>query len=231
MKKKSKKIVKKVAKETARWGVRELIKRKLLRQREVIAVPCDVINRFKFFLAEYEHLFMKGYSYNILCIIHSVAAPLKSSYQISEKLKHFDEKYRWVEEGLHQAKSALKNFEKYGEREWFLKATEHLYEVIKKYVGFAEYLDDLLLMCNKPQTLNNALTTLDNLYTPLREYYNHLTQDYLQFAKKNSSYVYGIPSGDCGHKFMNDLSFPEVPSKICMLKLLERYEHKEVFKS
>jgi len=93
LKKKAKKIATNIAEATTTELLKELIIGRIFRQKrksetkEVVEVPCDVVDRFKFFLNQFGELFQTGYSYNIYSIINSVSSPFKESSEIEKERK------------------------------------------------------------------------------------------------------------------------------------------------
>lgn len=216
MKKKAKKIGKEIAKtgiiESIKWGFRRLLRRKP--SEPEVEVSCQTVDRFKFFLNEFEELFHRTQSYNIISIIHSVCSPFANSSEINKEIRQLENEYKWVESKFRDAKDSLKNFEKYGEREWFTNATEHLYDALEYYVKCARPLDELLLAHSKPQTLKTALQTIDRYYVPMRERFNYLICELHRLSRMSEHVHFNV-----GEKY--DILLPDIPSKKNLVTLLK----------
>ena len=223
LKKKAKKIAINIGEATATDLLKELILRVFRRKREPeteeVEVPCGVVDRFKFFLSEFGELFQRGYSYNIYSIINDVCSPFKESSEIKRERKQLYEKYLWVEDKFYHAKKSLGNFEKYGKKELFVEATEHLYDALERYVEFAKPLNELVL-AHKPNTLKGALQKIDRYYTPLRQYFNYLMCEYYRLAVKSKGYI----PFKTHEKF--DMLLPDIPSKENLMTLLKAAKEK-----
>lgn len=215
MKKTAKKISKEITKtgiiESIKWGFRRLLRRKP--SEPEVEVSCQTVDRFKFFLNQFEELFHRTRSQNIISIIHSVCAPFGNSSEINKEIRQLENEYKWVESKFSDAKDSLKNFEKYGEREWFTNATDHLYDALEYYVKCAKLLDDLLL-AHKPQTLKIALKSIDRYYVPMREHFNYLICE-LHRLSRISEHVHFNVNG----KY--DMLLPDIPSKENLVTLLK----------
>lgn len=227
LKKKAKKIATNIAEATTTELLKELIIGRIFRQKrksetkEVVEVPCDVVDRFKFFLNQFGELFQTGYSYNIYSIINSVCSPFKESSEIEKERKQLYEKYRWVEDKFYHSKKSLEHFEKYGKKELFAEATQHLYDALERYVQFAKPLNELLL-AHKPNTLKNALASIDRYYVPMRQYFNYLMCEYYRFTILSEGYVYF----NRNEKF--DILLPDIPSKENLMTLLKAVKEETI---
>lgn len=209
MEKKAKKIGKGLVTsgviESIKYGFRRFLRRKQPQPKE--KVPCLVVEKFAYLFKEFGDFTNQGYSHNIMSIINSVCSPFGNSTEIKRELNHLQEKYRLtVEKEYANAKEALEYFyEKDEEKEWFDKAVKHLYEMLRHYVGFAKPLNELLL-AHKPETLKKALYTIDEYYTPMKEYFNYLMCEYNQLAVRSKGVFY-IASQKL------DMLLPNIPSQ------------------
>jgi len=191
--------------ESIKYGFRRLLRRKQPEPQE--KVPCLVVEKFTYLIEEFGEFISQDYSHNIMSIINSVSSPFGGSTEIKKELSHLQEKYRLaVEKEYANAKEALGYFhEKDEEKEWFDKAVKHLYETLRYYVGFAKPLNELLLAHN-PETRKKALETIDNYYTPMKEYFNYLMCEYIQLAVRSKDVYY------ISHQKL-DMLLPNIPSK------------------
>ena len=226
LKKKAKKIAINIAEATTTELLKELIINRIFRQKckpetEKVEVPCGVVDRFKFFLNQFGELFQTGYSYGIYSIVNNVCSPFKESSEIERERKQLNEKFRWVEDKFYHAKKSLENFEKYGKKEFFMEASKHLYDALEKHVEFAKPLNELLL-AHKPNTLKNALATIDRYYTPMRQYFNYLICEYYRFAITSNEYI----SFNTHQQF--DMLLPDIPSKENLITLLKAVKEEAI---
>lgn len=218
LKKKAKKIAINVCEATATQLLKELIIHRLLRQKpsetetEEVEVPCNVVDRFKFFLNEFDQLFKRTRSHNIISIINSACSQL-GSHEITKQIQQIEKEYKWVESKFHDAKESFENFEKYGEEEWFSKATEHLYDAVEYYAKCAKPLDELLLAYSKPQTLKTALKMIDRYYVPMRKWFNYLICEFYRLGRISKSVHFSHDK--------YDVLLPDIPSKENLMIVLK----------
>jgi hypothetical protein len=191
--------------ESIKWGFRRLLRRKKPQPQEKI--PCLVVEKFCYLLEEFGEFTSRSYSHNIMSVINTVCSPFGSSTEINKELSRLQERYELtVEREYADAKEALECFfKKNEEKEWFDKASRHLHEMLCHYVGFAKPLNELLLI-HKPETLKNALHTIDEYYTPMKEHFNYLMNEYIQLAARSKSIYY------VSHQKL-DMLLPDIPSK------------------
>jgi len=96
-----------------------------------------------------------------------------------------------------------------------------LYVALEKYVEFAKPLNELLL-AHKPNTLKNALVTIDRYYTPMKQYFNYLICEYYRFAITSNEYV----SFNTHQQF--DMLLPDIPSKENLMTLLKAVKEETI---
>jgi hypothetical protein len=173
------------------------------------------VEKFTYLIKEFGEFTNRGYSYNIINIINTVSSPFAGSTEINNKLVQLQDRYRLtVEREYADAKEAFDYFfKKNEEKEWFDKASRHLHEMLCDYVGFAKPLNELLLV-HKPETLKNALHTIDEFYTPTKEYFNYLMNEYIQLATRSKSIYY-----NANRKL--DMLLPDIPSKESLVTFQE----------
>lgn len=82
-------------------------------------------------------------------------------------------------------------------------------------IEFAKPLNELLLVHNKPETLKNALRTIDTYYTPMKERFNYLIGEYYRFSVTSQ----GLVSFNINEKFQ--MLLPDIPSKENLMTLLK----------
>lgn len=218
VKKKVKKIAINIFEATITELLKELIIHRLLRRKhsradmEEAEVPCNIVDRFKFFLNEFDQIFQRTRSHNIVSIINSVCSQL-GSHEITKQIQQIEKEYKWVESEFHDAKESFENFEKYGEEEWFSKATKHLYDAVEYYSKCAKSLDELLLAYGKPQTLKTALKLIDTYYVPMRKWFNYLICEFYRLGQISKSVHFSHDKYDA--------LLPDIPSKENLMILLK----------
>jgi len=214
---------KKAIKEVTTTGLRWMLTRLFRRKSQKSEVPEEVAERFKFFLSQFEGLLSyTAYSFNVFNLLNDLVVNVEG---FKEKIKYLKKDYEnGVVKEVSESKSCLENFEKYREKEWFRKATEHFENALENCVRFVRENFDNALLQTKPEHLSKKMELLDRHYSAIREYFNHLVQDYLRFALNFSCYVFISSLRDKSYNsaFVDKFYLPEVPSKKCLMELLAK---------